>query len=149
MLVIGGKTDKATWTETVTALNLLPWFRPGTMTKDPNGSSVALQTDWEDCAPMNHKRANFACLAMKNFVYVFGGISGLGKGVGEEHYPMMAAPIERFMPIKNEWEVLNIACAPRLAAFAWCTLEEGKICILGGSDGNLLNSDMFIIDFNE
>jgi len=99
---------------------------------------------------MTVKRSNFACVAMKTMVYVFGGIMGPGRpDSGEEHHPSMAPPIERYMPIKNAWEVINIAQAPRLASFAWCKLDEGKICILGGSDGCLLNSDMFIVDFNE
>ena len=99
---------------------------------------------------MTVARSNFACVAMKTMVYVFGGIMGKGTpGSDEEHHPKLAPPIERYMPMKNAWEVINIAQAPRLATFAWCTLDEGKICVLGGTDGFLLNSDMYILDFKE
>ena len=36
-----------------------------------------------------------------------------------------------------------------LAAFSWCPLDEGSIVVLGGSDGSLLNSDMYVIDFKQ
>jgi hypothetical protein len=62
---------------------------------------------------------------------------------------MLAAPIERYMPLKNEWEILKISQAPMLAAFSWCPLDEGSIVVLGGSDGSLLNSDMYVIDFKQ
>jgi len=32
LMVMGGKVDKANWTNSVEALSLLPYFRPGTMT---------------------------------------------------------------------------------------------------------------------
>jgi N-acetylneuraminic acid mutarotase len=98
---------------------------------------------------MNFKRANFSCLAVQNFVYVYGGISSGSTG-GEAHRPILASmPIERFMPASNEWEELKIVGVPRLAAFSWCKIDEGSIVVLGGSDGNLLSSDMMIIDFKE
>lgn len=51
------------------------------------------------------------------------------------------------MPLKNQWEVFSIAQAPRLAAFSWCPLNEGQIAVLGGSDGSILTSDLFVLDF--
>ena len=60
---------------------------------------------------------------------------------------MMAPPIERYMPVSDTWEEMNISGVPRLAAFSWCTTEEGKIAVLGGCDGSLLTSDLYFIDF--
>lgn len=41
---------------------------------------------------------------------------------------------------------LKIPNTPSLAAFSWCVTKDSNLIILGGSDGNLLNSDLFIID---
>ena len=53
-------------------------------------------------------------------VYVFGGISGQGTGK-EAHYPTIAdPPIEKYNPMMDKWEVVEIAGTPCIAAFAWC-----------------------------
>jgi len=44
---------------------------------------------------------------------------------------------------------IKIPNTPSLAAFSWCTTKEDNLIVLGGSDGNLLNSDLFIIDMLE
>ena len=54
--------------------------------------------------------------------------------------------IERYMPEENVWMQMTIPNPPQLAAFSWCVADD-KLIILGGSDGNLLNSDFFIVNF--
>ena len=54
--------------------------------------------------------------------------------------------IERYMPEENVWMQMTIPNTPQLAAFIWCVADD-KLIILGGSDGNLLNSDFFIVNF--
>lgn len=149
LMVLGGKTSKEGWTASVESLGLLPYFRPGTMVKNSKGAMEPASSEWEEAAPMLTPRANFACLALKNFVYVFGGIMGPSEAGAEGHNPILAAPIERYMPISNEWQEMKISGAPRVAAFSWCPLTEGSICILGGSDGSLLSTDMYVIDFKK
>ena len=131
---MGGKSNAQSWLKDCESLNLQTVFRPGS---GPNH-------EFEQVAPMLHNRASFACLALKNFVYVFGGMSG-----ANGHEPIMAPPIERYMPLKNEWEEMKINGAPRLSAFSWCPLssDEGQIVVLGGSDGCLLCQDLYIVDF--
>lgn len=40
--------------------------------------------------------------------------------------------------------------APKLAAFSWCRLsgeeEKNSIAILGGTDGNILQNELYVID---
>lgn len=50
------------------------------------------------------------------------------------------------MPEENVWMEINIPNTPSLAAMSWCPVSEDKLVILGGSDGNLLNSDFFVIN---
>ena len=104
---------------------------------------------------MECARSNFAMIALNNFVYVYGGISGAGVG-DEAHYPMLAIEtIERYTPKIDKWEPIRIATAPRLAAFAWTRLGEGKngeeaqIAILGGTNGEIATEEFMIIDFNK
>jgi hypothetical protein len=35
---------------------------------------------------------------------------------------------------------------PNLAATSWTSTDDGRIFVLGGSDGNLLTSDVFEVD---
>ena len=50
------------------------------------------------------------------------------------------------MPQEDIWLTVTIPNAPNLAAFSWCVTPESLI-ILGGSDGNLLSSELFLISF--
>lgn len=55
---------------------------------------------------MHSARANFGMIAMSNFVYVYGGISGAGTG-SESHHPVMSNPVvERYMIDCDKWDVL-------------------------------------------
>lgn len=59
---------------------------------------------------------------------------------------MAASLIEKYMPQEDIWMTVTIPNTPSLAAFSWCTTSDSLI-VLGGSDGNVLTSDLFIIDF--
>jgi N-acetylneuraminic acid mutarotase len=98
---------------------------------------------------MNSERSNFSIIVVKNCVYVFGGIAGLGKG-DEPWRPTLAASIvDRYKPTDETWSKIEISNIPSLASCSWTSTDDGRIIILGGSDGNLFTSDFFEIDFSK
>lgn len=89
---------------------------------------------------MSVARANFGHLVVDNLVFVFGGVSANGKGK-EKHFPVLSSPaVERYDPVADKWEVIEIENTPQLAAFAWTTkgANSGQMLVLGGTDGNLI-----------
>lgn len=44
---------------------------------------------------------------------------------------------------------MEIKNAPQIAAFGWTKLSEGQIAVFGGSNGDLLVEDLWIIDFGK
>jgi hypothetical protein len=56
---------------------------------------------------------------------------------------------ERYCATTDVWEKIEIAKAPLVAAFAWTPLSKGKIMILGGTDGDVLQESNWIIDFEK
>jgi N-acetylneuraminic acid mutarotase len=90
---------------------------------------------------MNSARANFAHCVVNNFVYVFGGIESKGEGK-ESHIPNIAKNItEKYDINSNKWEIIEIENGPPYGAFGWTPIypeNDGKIIILGGTDGDLL-----------
>lgn len=60
LLVLGGKSSKTTWLNSVQTLDLLPYFRPGTMVKNDVGQFVKASSQWQNCKSMVSARANFA-----------------------------------------------------------------------------------------
>ena len=134
-------------------LDLSPYFRPGQVKTDSEGKITQVQSEWIPCEPMECARSNFALVALNNFVYVFGGISGALDGENAHHPCLALEVIERYTPKINKWEPIKIADAPRLAAFSWTRLGEGKgdeakIAILGGTNGEIATEEFMIIDFN-
>lgn len=92
-------------------------------------------------------RANFALQVIQNTVYVFGGVEASESG--EPWRPSLTrTTIEKYMPQEDIWLSVTIPNTPSLAAFSWCATPDSLI-ILGGSDGNLLNSELFVISFVE
>ena len=78
---------------------------------------------------------------------MFGGISKNTAQDKEFWRPDLATNvIERYLPEENVWLEMKIPNTPSLAAFSWCVSND-KLIILGGSDGKLLNSDFFLVDF--
>ena len=146
LIAIGGKTDVNNWTNSVEQLILTPYFRTGMTTKDESGKLVALTSEWTRCADMSSARSNFAVLNFRNTVYVFGGIQGAG-AEGEPHRPVIVEhTIERYLPQIDRWEDIKIPNAPSLAAFSWAVMDEHSLIILGGTDGNIMLEDMYVID---
>ena len=96
---------------------------------------------------MNSPRSNFSITVLNNVVYVFGGFSGSSK-VGDPWRPTMATTLERLNPSSSDtWLEISIQNIPQLASFSWASTDDGRLFILGGSDGNLLNGDVFEINF--
>lgn len=64
---------------------------------------------------------------------------------------MPAINAERYDPAKDIWEKYEIPNIPSLGAFAWTQLgkDSSKVVILGGTDGDLIQENMFIIDFKD
>ena len=99
---------------------------------------------------MKENRANFGLTVCGNIVYVFGGISGRGEGK-ESHFPTMAKTIEGYDPTNDAWMPFEIEGAPNYGAFGYTPLppNDGRIMILGGSDGEIVQEESWIIDFEK
>ena len=80
LLVAGGKSGSRSWLNSVEILDLAPYFKPSQQATDSQGNSTTAHSAWKQCASMQHARSNFAMIAMSDYVYVFGGISGSGDG---------------------------------------------------------------------
>jgi N-acetylneuraminic acid mutarotase len=99
---------------------------------------------------MSNRRANFCHIVLDNMVYVFGGISGQSSEKNQEHVPKMPTiNAEKYNPITNTWENIEIPNIPSLGAFAWTPKgkNSSEIIILGGTDGDVIQESMWTIDF--
>ena len=54
---------------------------------------------------------------------------------------------ERFDAKANKWESFEIANCPTIAAFGWTSLGDGKMMVLGGTDGDVMQESQWLIDF--
>jgi N-acetylneuraminic acid mutarotase len=84
---------------------------------------------------MLYPRSNFAAIVIDDYIYAFGGNSG----VKDEFHPQMPeVPCERFKYNSKNWEPVIIKKSPSIFAFGWSKfLENHQIIIYGGSDGSL------------
>ena len=150
LLVIGGKEGAAAsncqYSASVLAFDLKlvfePWLK-GTSTE------VDAAHRWRAVASMNSARANFATTVVDNMVYAYGGIQGRGEGESA-HVPVLATIVaERYDPGQDAWEEIAVNGAPPLAAFGWTSLAagSGQILVLGGTDGDVIQQDVWTIDF--
>jgi len=96
---------------------------------------------------MNCARANFAHVVLDNCVYAFGGISGRGSGQAEHHPTLSSSIAEKYDPAADRWEAIEVQGALPLAAFGWTCLDSNELLIFGGSDGDMLSENTWIIDF--
>lgn len=78
LFVAGGKGGVRDWKNTVWSLDLLPYFKTGVMKTNEDGTTQKVTSQWQTCAPMACARSNFAMVALRNYIYVYGGISGAG-----------------------------------------------------------------------
>lgn len=92
---------------------------------------------------MHSTRSNFSITVVSNQVYVFGGLAG--QSSGEEFWrPNLSSLIcERYSPHSESWSEVRIQNLPSLAATSWTSTDDGRVFILGGSDGNLLTNELF------
>ena len=74
LFVAGGKAHPRDWQNTVWSLDLLPYFKTGVIRTKEDGTTEAVTSSWQVCAPMQHARSNFAMIGLRNFIYVYGGI---------------------------------------------------------------------------
>ena len=74
LFVAGGKSNASSWHDTVWSLDLLPYFKTGLKRTTQDGTTEALTSEWQTCAPMQSARSNFAMIGLRNYIYVYGGI---------------------------------------------------------------------------
>jgi len=99
--------------------------------------------------PMKEARANFMLTVIDNKVYVYGGISGRGTEDEKRHVPIMAESVcEVYDPVANTWTSLEMEGAFPIADFGATQLKEPtQFLIFGGTDGCMLTSNTYIVDF--
>jgi len=63
---------------------------------------------------------------------------------------MPVSVCERFDLKTSTWASFTIKNGPNISSFGWCpSLDKGCIFVLGGSDGLILTSELYKIDFNK
>lgn len=156
LLIIGGKTgmqpSNCSFTNSVMGFNMKFVLQPELRIKfDPDNK---LNKSWVSLESMKSSRANFALTTIDNMVYVFGGISGRGEGKDAHRPAITTTQCEKYDPKIDKWEAYEIKGAPHLAAFGWTTVppfdkhgDSGRILILGGTDGDLIQEEQYLIDF--
>ena len=92
---------------------------------------------------MNSTRSNFNITVVSNQVYVFGGLAGPSSGKTPWRPTLSTTVCERYSPSTEKWSDIIIQNLPNLAATSWTSTDDGRIFILGGSDGNLLTNELF------
>ena len=100
---------------------------------------------------MKDSRANFAFTVVDNILYVFGGIGGQGPTPETAHEPQMVNNLcEKYDPKTNVWETIEIKNAFPVGAFGWTVLDSPeRVMVFGGSDGDYLQRNSWIIDFKK
>lgn len=147
LFVAGGK-NKQNWLASTEKLDLTPYFKKGLTVRNKEGIVESLQSTWVQTAPMLSARANFAMVAIKDSVYAIGGIAG--RQSAEAHRALLSNPVERYTVSTDKWEQLSIANLPALAAFAWTPLgDSGKIAILGGTNGSIMQDEVLVVDLKK
>lgn len=64
-------------------------------------------------------------IALRNYIYVYGGIQGASSQPNNEHFPELATVlVERYTAASDSWEAISVNLAPRLAAFSWCQMGD-------------------------
>ena len=94
--LINSERNEESWLNTVEILDLLPYFKQQVMSTGTDGIVKQKESQWKEVAPMLSARSNFALLALKDFVYVYGGISGKGSGTNSHRPNLVTNIIERY-----------------------------------------------------
>lgn len=151
LFVAGGKSSPRTWHNTMWSLDLLPYFKTGLKRTNEDGTTENLTSEWQECAQMQSARSNFAMIALRNYIYVYGGISGSGTG-SQSHHPILSeVVIERYLIAGDSWETVQVNMAPKLAAFSWCRMggDSAQIAVVGGTNGDIMSDETCVIDLQE
>ena len=147
LFVAGGKKSPRSWENNLWSLDLLPYFKTGLKTTNAEGKTVDMTSEWQTCAPMQSSRSNFAMIALKNFIYVYGGVSGAGSGETVHHPQLSAIVIERYVIAGNNWETVQVSSVPTFAAFSWCQMgDTSEIAIVGGTNGEIMSDETNVVD---
>ena len=89
-------------------------------------------------------------IALRNYIYVFGGISGAGEGDKAHHPKLAEAIVEKYTIASDSWETITINMAPRLAAFSWCQMgDSAQIAVVGGTNGDIMSDEMVIVNLED
>jgi len=124
LFVAGGKSSPRTWHDTVWSLDLLPYFKTGLKRTKEDGTTENLTSEWQTCASMQSARSNFAMIALRNYIYVYGGVSGAGAS-DRPHAPVLSSVvIERYLIAGDSWETIQVSAVTKLAAFSWCQMGD-------------------------
>jgi len=91
---------------------------------------------WMRIADLNEKRCTASSVAYKGHVYVFGGFQGVGR----------LKCIEKYSPLENKWEILNLQMPAAIEAGFCEYVGDGKIVYIGGKNDANLNVDVNIYD---
>ena len=149
LFVAGGKKSPRSWENNMWCLDLLPYFKTGLKKTNAEGKTVDLTSEWQVCASMQSARSNFAMIALRNFIYVYGGISGSGTGENLHHPVLSAVVIERYVIAGDNWETVQVSSVPCLAAFSWCQMgDSAEIAIVGGTNGDIMSDETNVIDLS-
>lgn len=99
---------------------------------------------------MQNARSNFAMIALRNYIYVYGGISGAGDGE-RSHVPNLSqVVIERYLIAGDSWETVQVSAVPKLAAFSWCQMgDSAQIAVVGGTNGDIMSDETNVIDLQD
>lgn len=112
-----------------------------------DGTTEAVTSEWQNCAPMQSARSNFAMIGLNNYLYVYGGISGCGTGEQAHHPQLATVLVECYTVAADSWATMTINLAPRLAAFSWCQMgDTSSIALVGGTNGDIMSDETCVID---
>jgi len=83
---------------------------------------------WQFGRPIPHPGFGMAAAAVGDTVYCFGGMTG------DPSHPMLRNPSDAYDASRDTW-LTGLPSLPRQRAYAGCAAHEGKVYVLGGSDG--------------
>jgi len=100
---------------------------------------------------MKEPRANFMLTVIENKVFVYGGMKGSETDKKSIPSPVMNDIIsEVYDPVANTWTAIKFNEDIPLSCFGYTPLEDPyKYILFGGTDGGILTSNTFELDFKE
>ncbi len=83
---------------------------------------------WQFGQPMPHPGFGMAAAAVGDSLYCFGGMAG------DPAHPYLRTAADAYDAARDTW-ITGLPALPRPRAYAGCAAHNGKIYVLGGSDG--------------